>query len=260
MRGSLLVGMSFVVGGALLAQAAEPPIRVVFPKPSSYANPCEYGTHASYAQKDPVPIAAATTPVSIDIRVIELDHTGMRQLGVDVHFTSGFQQVEALLSFLPALEQENLVKHDVGLNLQTNPGQTSTAVLRWPSQHAQKGRGEERVVRFVIHPTLDETGLFFLEATCQAQLISTESAEDQEFGVQKVIISLPHTTADITRGFAVKFTPSTPGNDFLAVQDAEAFVIVTLKGLPPATKHPSPELRHDLLAPVNVLGSNDTRY
>jgi hypothetical protein len=76
-------------------------------------------------------------PVTLEIRVVALDRTRIRQFGFDWSLPNFDTQIGgALLGFLPALQREGLVPHDSVVSETVHTGQNREFFVPWPNSAA----------------------------------------------------------------------------------------------------------------------------
>jgi hypothetical protein len=212
--------------------------------------------------------AAATKPLGLDIRVLEINASKVHAIGFDFEPFAGFsktrqdpetvpgvivsEQPDGLVELLSALQREGVVQQDVTFSHKIADGQTLDTVVRWHQHEAEGKKDVWRKIHLRVRPTSPAAGAVALEGACSATFSLDESCKS--CSSERPSVELIDFGGELAEG-ALCLVPTFVGADPEQFPKDETYVIVLITR---QTKSACPskcdeKSRPDLLAPRNVL-------
>jgi hypothetical protein len=220
------------------------------------AQPCPTEAYLSSAP-------ATDTPIELEIRVLEIEYSQLKALGLAVAmfeggdsemepFVGGFALTKSdsgLIGFLDALDREGLVKQDFALTGQVADGCCFETAVRWRVPNDAEKPDAWRNVALRIRPKLIPTGGICLQTACGAQYSKTYRTGLS--AAKPLLVDFAAEVAGRTLGLAANCVTSEPNR---APQDEiRVVILITPHWKSTPANESDGKSCPDLLAPRNVL-------
>lgn len=252
-----------------LLMALSPAVRADEPAADLYANQPN-----SYA----APAAVAGTPIEFEVRVIEVNHAKLREIGFDLDPKSlhtrelplDSKKSNGLIGFLEALGQQGLVPQELTCSQTTPEGKALETTLRW----RDRAHGEWHQVQLRVMPTLVNQVSLSVDVQCRAWATqSSDTAEstpmpqvafdakDRQSGEYLAFATRIKARAgqEDREGLSVFVLLTPKWGTTVAVSEKHACLEkFSTEDVSAAEKAGGTECRPELLAPVNVLDAEGT--